>query len=146
MFQNGDQHSSVESSLTARAGITTKGYLMKSSLFWTASLSPSLTTLCQILMVSLSPSPTIFCHLFQMESISPFPILSIQSSIISDEWKFMGTLVFNHLPPSDHEKHTNQSTSSGLRRLNRGSCCTPKFAISYFSKIFLLHRWSLTFA
>ena len=101
-----------------------------------ASLRPSPTTLCHILwMESLSPSSMIFRHLFQMESISPFPILSTQSSIISDECKFLDTLVFNHLPPSDHKMQTIQSTSSGLRRLNRGSCCTPKFSLSYFSKI-----------
>src|SRR4051812_23509888 len=41
---------------------------------------------------------------------------------------FLGILVFNPLPPSDSDWHTSQSTSSGLRRLNRGSCHTPKFA------------------
>ena len=47
--------------------------------------------------------------------------------------KFLGTLVFNHLPPSDHERLASQPTSSGLRRLNRGNCCTPKFSLPYFS-------------
>ena len=42
----------------------------------------------------------------------------------------------NHLPPSSHEWQICQSNSSGLRRLNRGSCCTPKFALS-FLKAFL---------
>ena len=51
----------------------------------------------------------------------------------------MGTLVFNHLPPSDHERHTSQSTSSGLRRLNRGNCCTPKFSLPYSSKFVKNH-------
>ena len=44
--------------------------------------------------------------------------------------------MFNHLPPSSHECRIRQSNSSGLRRLNRGSCCTPKFALS-FLKAFL---------
>ena len=43
--------------------------------------------------------------------------------------------MFNHLPPSDYERHVSQSTSSGLRRLNRGNCCTPKFALPYSSRI-----------
>ena len=42
--------------------------------------------------------------------------------------------MFNHLPPSDHERHASQSTSSGLRRLNRGNFCTPKFSLPYSSK------------
>ena len=40
----------------------------------------------------------------------------------------------NHLTHSDHERHASQSTSSGLRRLNRGNCCTPKFALPYSSR------------
>ena len=131
MFQDRDQHSSADFSPIARARIPTKGYLMKLSLLWMASLSPSPTTLRHILwMASLSPSPTIFHHLFQMEFVNPFPTSST-TSIISDECKFLGTLVFNHLPPLDHERQTSQSTSSGLRRLNRGSCCTPKFSLSF---------------
>ena len=64
--------------------------------------------------------------------------------------KFLGTLVFNHLPPSSHEWRTHQSNSSGLRRLNRGSCCTPK-TFPLFLKTFLtkdlqcsriLKKWS----
>ena len=39
--------------------------------------------------------------------------------------------MFNHLPASDYERHGGQSASSGLRRLNRGNCCTPKFALPY---------------
>ena len=42
--------------------------------------------------------------------------------------------MFNHLPPSDYERHASQSTSSGLRRLNKGNCCTPKFALPYSSR------------
>ena len=129
MFQDRDQHSSAESSLTARAGIPIKGYLMKSSLFWMASLNPSPTTLRHILMASLSPSPKTLSHLLQMASVSPF-LTSSTNSVTSCECKFLGTLVFNHLPPSDYERRTSQSKSSGLRRLNRGSCCTPKFALS----------------
>ena len=77
-------------------------------------------------MASLSPSSIID---FQMESIIPFPISPI--SITSCECKFLGTLVFNHLPPSDHKRQTSQSTSSDLRRLNRGNCCTLKFSLSF---------------
>ena len=42
--------------------------------------------------------------------------------------------MFNHLPPSDYERHVSQSASSGVRRLNRGNCCTPKFALPYSSR------------
>ena len=47
--------------------------------------------------------------------------------------------MFNHLPPSDHERHASQSTSSGLRRLNRGNCCTPKFSLPYSSRFIKNH-------
>ena len=47
--------------------------------------------------------------------------------------------MFNHLPPSDHERHASQSTSSGLRRLNRGNCCTPKFSLPYSSRFVKNH-------
>ena len=77
-------------------------------------------------------------HIFQMASISPFLILPTQSSIVSNECKFLGTLVFNHLPPSDHKRQTIQSNSSGLRRLNRGSRCTPKFSIPFSSRHLLM--------
>ena len=40
--------------------------------------------------------------------------------------------MFNHLPPSSHEWQNYQSNSSGVRRLNRGSCCTPKFSLSFY--------------
>ena len=42
--------------------------------------------------------------------------------------------MFNHLLPSDYERHVSQSASSGLRRLNRGNCYTPKFALPYSSR------------
>ena len=61
----------------------------------------------------------------QMESLSPFPQLHF------DECKFTGTLVSNLLLPSSHERKTRQSNFSGSRRLNRGSCCTPKFSLSF---------------
>ena len=102
-----------------------------------ASLSPSPMILRHIFrMASLSPSPMTFRHLLQMASVNPFPILPTSStiSVISCECKFLGTLVFNHLPPSDHERHASQSTSSGLRRLNRGNCCTPKCSLSFHSR------------
>ena len=65
-----------------------------------------------------------------MASISPF-LISSTKGVTSCECKFWGTLVFNHLPPSDHERHISQSTSSGLRRLNRGSYCTLKFSLPF---------------
>ena len=80
-------------------------------------------------MESLSPSPARIYNL-KMASLSPFPQLHF------DECKFTGTLVSNPLLPLSHERQTRQSNSSGSRRLNRGSCCTPKFALS-FIKIFL---------
>ena len=61
-----------------------------------------------------------------MASLSPFPQLCF------DEWKFLGTLVSNHLLPSSREQQNCQSNSSGSRRLNRGSCCTPKFSLSFY--------------
>src|SRR3954464_4510956 len=65
-----------------------------------------------------------------------FKPISAKSPCIS-KGKFLGILVFNPLLPSDHDWQTCQSTSSGLRRLNRGSCHTPKFAlmISLFSNL-----------
>ena len=71
-------------------------------------------------MASLSPSLMTLCHLLQMESVSPFSTLST-INVMSCECKFLGTLMFNHLPPSDHERQTSQSTSSSVRRFNRGN-------------------------
>ena len=69
----------------------------------------------------------------QMESVSPFPTSPI--SITSCDSKFLGTLVFNHLPPSDHERQASQSTSSGLRRLHRGEAVVPQnFPSHFYSK------------
>ena len=62
----------------------------------------------------------------QMASLSPFPHPCF------DECKFTGTLVSNLLLPSRRERQTCQSNSSGSRRLNRGNCCTPKFALAFF--------------
>ena len=39
----------------------------------------------------------------------------------------------NLLLPSSRERQTCQSKSSGSRRLNRGNCCTPKFALPFLS-------------
>src|SRR4051812_39545698 len=87
-------------------------------------------------MTSLSPSPT----MLYLDGISkPIPGNSHQvpdgifkpisrKGLYISKGKFLGILVFNPLPPSDSNRHTGQSTSSGLRRLNRGSCHTPKFA------------------
>ena len=47
----------------------------------------------------------------------------------------MGTLVSNHLLPSSRKRKNCQSNSSGSRRLNRGSCCTPKFALLFSQEI-----------
>ena len=82
-------------------------------------------------MASLSPSPARFYHL-KMASLSPFP------QKYFDECKFTGTLVSNPLLPSSHERQTRQSNSLGSRRLNRGSCCTPKFSLPFSSKNILL--------
>ena len=64
-----------------------------------------------------------------MTSLSPF------SQLYFDKCKFTGTLVSNPLLPSSHERQTRQSNSSGSRRLNRGSCCTPKFALPFSQEI-----------
>ena len=84
-------------------------------------------------MASISPSPTNLCHLLQMASVSPFPISST-NNIASYECKFLGTLMFNHLPPSYYEWQTGQYNSSDLRRLNRWICCTSKFSLSFYSR------------
>ena len=70
-------------------------------------------------------SDTLLSHL-QMAYFIPFPQLHF------DKCKFTGTLVSNHLLPSSRERQTRQSNSSGSRRLNRGSCCTPKFFLSFY--------------
>ena len=62
-----------------------------------------------------------------MASLSPFT-----STITSPSANFLGTLVSNLLLPSSHERQNCQSNSSGPRRLNRGNCCTPKFALAFF--------------
>ena len=64
-----------------------------------------------------------------MASLSPFT-----STVTSTSANFMGTLVSNLLLPSSRERQTCQSNSSGPRRLNRGNCCTPKFALAFFHK------------
>ena len=45
--------------------------------------------------------------------------------------------MFNHLLPLSCEWRTRQSNSSSFRRLKRGNCCTPKFALLFHSKISL---------
>ena len=70
-------------------------------------------------------SSKVLSHL-QMAYLSPFPQPHF------DECKFTGTLVSNHLLPSSHERQTRQSNSLGSRRLNRGSCFTPKFSLSFY--------------
>src|ERR1044072_9950894 len=60
-----------------------------------------------------------------MESISTFRYIFNQRRVQI----FKCTRVFNHLLPPDHERQTCQSSPSSTRRLNRGSCHTPKFAL-----------------
>src|SRR3954463_9067033 len=60
------------------------------------------------------------------------PISRITSS--QTNANFGAFSVSNHLPPLDHDRQTCLSDSSGLRRLNRGSCHTPKFALLYSIK------------
>src|ERR1044072_5131939 len=44
---------------------------------------------------------------------------------------FRSTRVFNHLLPPGHERQAYQSNPSSTRRLNMGSCHTPKFALLF---------------
>src|ERR1051325_5340897 len=62
----------------------------------------------------------------QMASVSPFPHHHQQRVQI-----FRCTPVFNHLLPPGHERQACQSNPSSTRRLNRGSCHTPKFALLF---------------
>src|SRR3954471_10612119 len=79
-------------------------------------------------------------YLSWVASLSPFPM-----ELFPDTRKFQGISVFNHLLPLDHDRQTCLSDSSGLKRLNRGSCHTPKFAplfsspITQGSKVFSSH-------
>ena len=73
----------------------------------------------------------------QMASLSPSPngiFKPIHLTVTSTSANFLGTLVSNLLLPSSHERQTCQSNSSCSRRLNRGNCCTPKFALAFFHK------------
>ena len=69
-----------------------------------------------------------------MAYLSPFSVINKQFTSCTSECKFLGTYVFNHLPRSSHERQTHQSNFLGLRGLNRGSYCTPKFALPYSSR------------
>src|ERR1043165_7670132 len=60
-----------------------------------------------------------------MASVSPFPCIINQPRVQI----FRCTRVFNHLLPSGHERQACQSNPSSTRRLNRGSCHTPKFSL-----------------
>src|SRR4051812_36943736 len=75
-------------------------------------------------LLSSSPSPS---YIFSKHLDGIFKPISNKNPHVS-EGKFLGILVFNHLPPSDTDWRTNHSTSSSVRKLNRGSCHTPKFA------------------
>ena len=86
---------------------------------------------------------TILVGIFKPISIkilpSPNGIFKPIPSATFWQCKFTGTLVSNHLLPSSHGRQTRQSNSSGSRRLNRSSCCTPKFSLS-FHQHFLITR------
>ena len=110
-------------------GILIKRISQEINTLYMASLSASPKILRHIHHGNLSPSPKILCQL-PNGICKPIPDIT-KSSITSYKCKFLGTLVFNHLAPSDHERQTSQSTSSSLRRLNKGSCCTPKFSLSF---------------
>ena len=89
-------------------------------------------------MASLSPSPDKIMSHPQMASLSPSPngiFKPIPSNYALTSANFLGTLVSNLLLPSSRERKTCQSNSSGSRRLNRGNCCTPKFALSFPQEI-----------
>ena len=97
---------------------------MFSNYFWMASASPSLTN---------------FPSSFQMAFVSPFPL---PSNITSPSVNFRALYcpIIFHLRVTNGK--TRQSNSSGLRRLNGGSCCTPKFSLSLVK--YLLTRSSTT--
>src|SRR3954471_21813944 len=57
-----------------------------------------------------------------MASVSPSP-----QELLPNKCKFRG-IQYSILFYLDHDRQTCLSASSGLRRLNRGSCHTPKFA------------------
>ena len=80
-------------------------------------------------MASLSPYPTNFYHL------SKWHLQAHSLKLCFYEFKFMGTQVSNHLLPSSRERQTRRSNSSGSRRLNWGSCCTPKFSLPFSQEI-----------
>src|ERR1043165_724788 len=62
-----------------------------------------------------------------MASVSPFPCIINQQRVQI----FRCTRVFNHLLPPGHERQACQSNPSSTRRLNRGSCHTPKFSLLF---------------
>ena len=104
---------------------------------WMASTSPSPTRYNHLQMASLSPSPDKILSHPHMASLSPSPngiFKPIPSNYALTSANFLGTLVSNLLLTSSRERQTCQSNSSGSRRLNRGNCCTPKFALSLFSQ------------
>src|ERR1044072_6427380 len=61
-----------------------------------------------------------------MAFVSPFPHHHQQRVQI-----FRCTRVFNHLLPPGHERRACQSNPSSTRKLNRGSCHTPKFSLLF---------------
>src|ERR1051325_3608701 len=60
-----------------------------------------------------------------MATISPFQCIINQQRMQI----FRCARVFNHLLPSGYERQACQSNPSSTRRLNRGNCHTPKFAL-----------------
>ena len=91
-----------------------KESLMQSTLLWMESLSPSSV------------------NNFQMASVSPFPT--------SQGWyHFMWVQISGHSSVQSSSTFGSRKAWKpiyilSLRRLNRGSCCTPKFSLPYFSK------------
>ena len=58
------------------------------------------------------------------------------------ECKFSGSFVFNPLQPWTLES-CRHSRLSGLRRLNRGNCCTPKF--TFLLRLMFHHKHHIAF-
>ena len=128
MFQDRDQHSSTESSLAARVGIPIKGYLVKSSLFWMASLSPSLTTLRHIPNGIYKPIPnTIYIVKYHLRRVQISGHSSVQSSSTLRSRKAYQPIYILK-----------------FKKIEQGQLLYPKIFPLMFFQDFLLHRWLKT--
>ena len=76
-------------------------------------------------MASLSPSLTNLSHLLQMAYVSPF-MTSSTNEVTSFECKFLGNIMFNHLPPSDHVRQTKPIYIIRFKRIEQGQLLYPK--------------------